>query len=225
MTDLRQIEVQASVPAKRIQQVQVGQSATILWGDESAPESLPGKVTFVGREVEPGSGSFPVVIVVENTDERLRAGLHVQARIVVRHLENVLAVPQAAVIDETDEPYLFLAVKPKEKAHDDNEKNTKQGKSEPANKSDEKGNAKDDDKPILIARKVPIKLLVRSGDLVQIEGEGIQAGDLVVTKGGYALPDEAQLEIDALDDKSGAGEKPESAPKAAVKSHKPEAER
>ena len=120
VTDLRQIEVLASVPAKRIKQVQVGQTATILWGDESAADSLPGKVTFVGQEIEPGSGSFPALIVVDNPDERLRAGLHVHARIVVRHIENALVVPQAAVIEETDEPYLFLAVKPeeKEKEHD-----------------------------------------------------------------------------------------------------------
>jgi multidrug efflux pump subunit AcrA (membrane-fusion protein) len=198
VTDLRQIEVQASVPAKRIQQVQVGQAATILWGNESAPESLPGKVTFVGQEVEPGSGSFPVVIVGENPDERLRAGLHVQARIVARHLENVLTVPQSAIIEETDEPFLFLAVKDEEQAHD---KQGEKGADDKKEKSGEKDKPNGGDKDTLIARKVPVKILVRSGDLVQVEGEGIKEGALVVTDRSYFLADKARLEIDAGEQK------------------------
>ena len=58
----------AAVPAKRIRQLEVGQSATISWGDEAAPQTLAGKVTYVGQEIEPGSGSFPVSIVAENPD-------------------------------------------------------------------------------------------------------------------------------------------------------------
>ena len=204
VTDLRQVEIQASVPAKRIQQVQVGQAATILWGNESAPESLPGKVTFVGQEVEPGSGSFPVVIVVENPEERLRAGLHVQARIVVRHLENVLTVPQSALLEETDEPFLFLAVKDQESEsgkQDEKQGNDKPEKNGANDKHDEKGKPNDGDKDTLIARKVPVKILVRSGDLVQVEGEGIKEGALVVTDRSYFLADKARLEIDAGEQK------------------------
>ncbi len=204
VTDLRQIEVQASVPAKRIQQVQVGQAATILWGNESASESLPGKVTFVGQEIEPGSGSFPVVIVGENPDERLRAGLHVQARIVARHLENVLAVPQSAILEETDEPFLFLAVKdhePESGKHEEKQGNDNPEKNGANDKHDEKGKPNDGDKDTLIARKVPVKILVRNGDLVQVEGEGITEGALVVTDRSYFLADKARLEIDAGEQK------------------------
>jgi multidrug efflux pump subunit AcrA (membrane-fusion protein) len=181
VTDLRQIGLDAAVPAKRIHLIQVGQQATIAWGDEASPQSLAGKVTFVGQEIEPGSGSFPVTLVAENPQERLRSGLHVRARIVVRHLENVLAVPRAAVIEETDDPYLFVAEKKGDK---------------------------------LVGRRMPVKRGVRSGDLVQVEGEGLSEGALVVTAGNYFLPDGAELKTTS-DEKKETKESPdksESAP-------------
>jgi multidrug efflux pump subunit AcrA (membrane-fusion protein) len=189
VTDLRQIGFEAAVPAKRIQLIQVGQPATIVWGDDAAPQTLPGKVTFVGQEIEPGSGSFRVIVVAENPEERLRSGLHVHARIVVRHLENVLVVPRAAVIEETDDPYLFVA--------------------------EQKGDK-------LVARRVPVKPGVRSGDLVQVEGEGIAAGATIVTAGNYFLPDGAEVRTDNGEKKetSESPEKPETAPKTKDKDDK-----
>jgi RND family efflux transporter MFP subunit len=176
VTDLRQIQLEASVPAKHIGQVRVGQSATISWGNDAAPQTLDGTVTFVSEELESGSGSFLVVIVAENPDERLKAGLHVHSRINVRHLDNVLAVPQTALIEEGDEPYLFVVEKG----------------SEPAKKGE---------KNPLVARKVPVKVGARSGDLVQVEAEKLAEGVQVVTTGGYYLSDKAKVEIDTGDEK------------------------
>ncbi len=212
VTDLRQIEVQASVPAKHIRRVQVGQSATIVWGDESAPESLPGKVTFVAQEIEAGSGSFPVVIVADNPDERLRSGLHVQARIVVHHVSNVLAVPQSAVIEETDEPFIFVAVKADEAKEEKEAEPAGQGKDA---KQTEKTDSKEAGKDPLVARKVPVKVLARSGDLLQIEQSGgqkrdnalVKEGALVVTDRNYFLADKMPVEIESGDRKEEAQKK------------------
>ncbi len=179
VTDLREIELEASVPAKRIGQVHVGQTATISWGDESAPQTLEGKVTFVSEQLEPGSGSFPVVIVAENPDELLKAGLHVDGRINVRHLENVLAVPRTALIEEGDEPYLFVV-----------------------EKSSEKDKASSKVKDPLVARKVPVKVGAKSGNLVQVESDKLPAGAQVVTTGGYYLSDKAKVEIDTGEEKA-----------------------
>jgi multidrug efflux pump subunit AcrA (membrane-fusion protein) len=168
VTDLRQIQIEAAVPAKRIRQVEVGQPATIAWTDAGGEQSLAGKVTFIGHDLEPGSGCFPARILVDNSDERLRSGVHVQARIVIRHAADVLAVPRDAVIEESDEPYLFLAVAEGSKR---------------------------------IAKKTPIKLGIRSGNLVQVEAKELAAGASIVTVGNYFLPDKAELQIDASADK------------------------
>jgi multidrug efflux pump subunit AcrA (membrane-fusion protein) len=212
VTDLRQIEVQASVPAKHIRRVQVGQSATIVWGDESAPESLPGKVTFVAQEIEAGSGSFPVVIVADNPDERLRSGLHIQARIVVHHVDNALAVPQSAVIEETDEPFIFVAVKADDAKEEKEAEPAGQGKD---GKQTEKTDSKEGGKDPLVARKVPVKVLARSGDLLQIEQSGgqkrdnalVKEGALVVTDRNYFLADKMPVEIESGDPKEEAEKK------------------
>ena len=111
VTDLAWIEVEATAPARRIEQVRVGQSATILWGNPSNPQQLAGKVTFVGQELEPGSGGFPIRIAAANPGERLPAGLPVRVRIVLRQVEGALAAPRAAVIEEAEEPYVVVAQK------------------------------------------------------------------------------------------------------------------
>ena len=109
VTDLAWIEVEATVPAKRIDQVHVGQVASIEWGNPPSTQKLDGKVTFVAQELEPGSGGFPLRIAAENPDERLRAGLPVQVRVVLRRVDSVLAAPRAAVIEEAEAPYLVVA--------------------------------------------------------------------------------------------------------------------
>ncbi len=164
VTDLRQIQIEVAVPAKRVSQVEVGQPATITWTDAGGEQSLPGKVTFVGHDLEPGSGCFPAQILIDNPDERLRSGLHVHARIVVRHAVDVLAVPRDAVIEESDEPFLFLAVAEGSKH---------------------------------VPKRVPVKLGIRSGNLIQVEAKELVAGASVVTDGNYSLPDNAELQIGA----------------------------
>jgi hypothetical protein len=123
-----------------------------------------------------------------------------------------LVVPRAAVVEETEEPYLFLAEKKQEK-DEGKEKGTTgdKGKDEPKTAAKEPIAAKEKsdsaekkdaaEKPTLVARKVAVKLGVRSGDLVQIEGEGIKEGALVVTKNNYFVSDKAALEIDSGDEK------------------------
>jgi multidrug efflux pump subunit AcrA (membrane-fusion protein) len=205
VTDLRQVEVQASVPAKHIQQVQVGQAATILWGDEAGPESLQGKVTFVGQDIEPGTGSFPVVVVADNPDERLKAGLHVQTRIIVRHVDKALAVPQSAVIDETDEPFVFVAVKEDEPKQEKGSEPPANGKSEKPAEKVEKADSKEGGKDALVVRKVPVRILARSGDLVQVEQSDaptgsdplVKEGALVVIDRNYFLADKMPVKIEA----------------------------
>lgn len=234
VTDLRQIQVDAAVAAKRIHQVKSGQPATILWSSGGETHELAGKVTFVSQEVEPGSGSFPVSIVAENPEERLRSGVPVRANIVVRHLDDALVVPRAAVIEEIDEPYLFIVDKaadePEKKNEsesskkpdpDDHDANVGQGKepNHPAEKQPDKAaptrknkgetDEKDEkhDEEHWVARKVTVKTGIRSGDLIQVEGNGLAKGARVVTTGNYFLPDKARVEIDAAEGAKDAPQK------------------
>ncbi len=173
VTDLRQVQVEVTIPARRISQVKVGQPATIVWTDASGEQSLMGQVNFVGHDLEPGSGCFLARVSAENPDGRLRSGLRVRARIVIRRASDVLAVPRAAVIDEIAEPYLFLVVAEGSKH---------------------------------VPQRVPVKIGIRSGDLLEVEGKGLAPGALVVTKGNYFLPDKAELEIVANVDEPEAAE-------------------
>jgi len=41
----------------------------------------------------------------------------------------------------------------------------------------------------------PVKVGLTEGDRVEVEGEGVKAGDYVVTTGAYALPDKCRIEV------------------------------
>ena len=155
--------------------------------------------------------------MADNPDERLRAGLHATG-IIVHHVDNALAVPQAAVIEETDEPFIFVAVKEddakQEKEHDPAGKGTEEKQTEKTNSKDGGKNApKEAGKDPLVARKVPVRILARSGDLVQIEQSGqpkgeeplVKEGALVVTDRNYFLADKMSVEIEAGDEKNATG--------------------
>jgi len=45
------------------------------------------------------------------------------------------------------------------------------------------------------ARQKPVKTGLRDGGLVEIEGDGLQAGMTVVTEGAYGLPKETKIRV------------------------------
>ena len=46
-----------------------------------------------------------------------------------------------------------------------------------------------------VAKQRPVKIGLRDGDLVEVEGEGVTEGAMVVTTGSYALPKETKVRI------------------------------
>jgi RND family efflux transporter MFP subunit len=115
VVDLRQVYVQVWLPAPDARLVRTGQTARITaseWRKNQAT-SLPsesgqlvGKVTFVGRAVDPQTGNLPVRILVDNSQERLPLGQTVAATIAVAEQAGALAVPAEAIEDLGEGPVL-----------------------------------------------------------------------------------------------------------------------
>jgi RND family efflux transporter MFP subunit len=68
------------------------------FGVESAPgQKFHGKVVHVSPSVDPGTRTFAVEILVDNTDRKLKPGFFAKGVIYTHQDENVMAVPESAV--------------------------------------------------------------------------------------------------------------------------------
>ena len=89
-------------------QVQPGDAVTVT--THADPETnLVGKVYYVGREVDPASGALPLVVEVNNPQNRYRPGLFARVEVAVGKAPDVIAVPESAILDIEGQPSLFIA--------------------------------------------------------------------------------------------------------------------
>ena len=95
IVDIRQLELEAIVPASDIARVAVGQEVSIA--PEGAERALAGKVVRISPTNQTGTRAYLVYAQLPNPGERLRAGLFAQARIVLEVRRGVLAVPSGAL--------------------------------------------------------------------------------------------------------------------------------
>jgi RND family efflux transporter MFP subunit len=79
IVDLRELDVRCEVSPVQADQIAVGQSAEV-WLDGRAERAAMGRVALVGKMAERQSGLVPVVVRVDNAQERLRAEVPVKVR-------------------------------------------------------------------------------------------------------------------------------------------------
>ena len=96
-TDLRQVQVEASVPEADIGRVHVGQP--VVFTVDAFEQSFTGKVSQVRRSATTVQNvvTYPVIILAENADEKLFPGMTASIVCEVAHLTNVLKVANAAL--------------------------------------------------------------------------------------------------------------------------------
>jgi len=102
-TDSMKAEVR--IPDSQIELVEVGQRAIIKI--DSYPDTVfDGTVTNIEPAADRGSGTFRAVIVIDNGEGLLKAGLYARVGIVSEYKANALSVPQNSVVGDT---LVFLA--------------------------------------------------------------------------------------------------------------------
>jgi HlyD family secretion protein len=82
------------------------------FGVESIPGgTFPGRIAYVSPAVDQATRTFPVEILVDNRDRRLKPGFFAKGRILTRLDENVLAAPESAVVTLAGESSVFVVNK------------------------------------------------------------------------------------------------------------------
>lgn len=95
IVDLRQMEMEASVPATDIARIKLGQPVSIRV--DGMPQAVAGSVVRINPTTESGSRSILAYIQLDNPDRALRGGMFGQAELTLSQKSGVLSVPQSAI--------------------------------------------------------------------------------------------------------------------------------
>ncbi len=102
------VKIEAGVPERYAGAVQVGATVQVT-PTAGAGGPRGGRVTFVGVAVNPQTRTFPVEIQVDNSDGALKPSMVVRLAVTRAILQNVVVVPQEAVVRDGDATALFVA--------------------------------------------------------------------------------------------------------------------
>jgi RND family efflux transporter MFP subunit len=106
IVDLKQMVLEAAVPATEIPSVRVGQKVRFRvsgFGDRQ----FEGEVQRINPLTTDGSRAIPVYIAVPNADTALKGGMFAQGELLLDSTQPVLAVAQRAIRDEAGASYVY----------------------------------------------------------------------------------------------------------------------
>lgn len=105
VVDLREMEMEAAVPAPDIIHVSLGQEVKIKVEGLQAPVS--GKVVRINPATQAGSRSILAYIRVANPQGTLRAGMFGEAQLTIAGRSGVLTAPQSAIQSDGGNSYVY----------------------------------------------------------------------------------------------------------------------
>ena len=111
--DGSQVFIEARVPETDVASLSEAKAATYeLPGEPGELKPITdgggGRLISVGIQVDPATHTLPVVYEVQNTESRLRVGQSVSLHVETRRVEDGIAVPESALVDEAGQPVAFV---------------------------------------------------------------------------------------------------------------------
>jgi membrane fusion protein, multidrug efflux system len=106
LVDLRQMVLEAAVPAGDIPAVSIGQRARFRVGGFGARE-FDGEVQRINPITADGSRAITIYIAVPNPNQALKGGMFAQGALTLDNVAPVLAVPQRAVHEEAGAAFVY----------------------------------------------------------------------------------------------------------------------
>ena len=107
MKRLDDIEAELNVPEREIGRVRAGQFARVIV-DALPDATFEGAVTRVAPEVDPGSGTFRVVVTLDNGDGRLKPGMFGRVDVRTDIRADAVLTPLEAVVTLRDKSSVFV---------------------------------------------------------------------------------------------------------------------
>ena len=105
VVDLTTLELMGSVGTQEVSQLAPGQAVQVKIEGQTTP--VPGKIDRIAPSAETGTRAIGVVVVLDNQNERFRAGQYAQARVELADPSERLTVPAGAVGQASGQDYVW----------------------------------------------------------------------------------------------------------------------
>ena len=109
LVDIKTLKVLGGVGERYLSQLMPGKTVVHVKTDVYPQDTFEGTVHKVGVAVDPVTRTAKVEIRVPNPDMGLKPGMFARMTIVLQERENVVVVPDSALLREQDSVYVFVA--------------------------------------------------------------------------------------------------------------------
>ncbi|WHH60873.1 efflux RND transporter periplasmic adaptor subunit [Petroclostridium sp. X23] len=106
--DLSTVSVDINVPENVINKIKLEDKVQIRV-DGAGMNTVDGTVSSISPAADVKTQSYPVKIALENKDQLLKSGMFAEVDFVVERIENTVAAPLTALIDEQGIKYIYVA--------------------------------------------------------------------------------------------------------------------
>lgn len=186
LQNLDEIKIDFTVTEQEFTNLKIGQTVKI--GADANHLDHTGAISGIDPKIDPQSRLVSVEARADNRDGTFQPGQFVRVRVELPAEDNVIAVPQTAVVTSLYGDYVYLVEQQKPQASGSGADAAQQ----PA------------DSPALTAHQVFVTLGRRSGTMVEVK-KGLTAGDRIVTSGQNKVSNGSVLEINNSIDPSKVG--------------------
>jgi membrane fusion protein (multidrug efflux system) len=192
LQQLDTMKVDFTVPEQRLYDLKLGQSA--VFGLTEAEFPYSGEIIGIDPKIDPQTRMIAVRAKVDNPDGELRPGQFARVRIALPAKDDVISVPQTAVVTSLYGDYVYVveeaeAAPANAPASEQPAQESAAGEAAPA-----AAPATNGDGPALVAKQVFVQIGPRQGNMIQI-AKGLDPGQTVVTSGQNKLTNNAPVTI------------------------------
>ncbi|MGE4284386.1 MAG: efflux RND transporter periplasmic adaptor subunit [Clostridia bacterium] len=107
VVDLSTVFVETSVPENLINKIRLDDKVQVDV-DSAGIAAVEGRVSSVSPAADAKTQSYPIKVIIENDKQLLKSGMFAEVEFAVDRIENILAVPVAAIIDEQGMKYVYV---------------------------------------------------------------------------------------------------------------------
>lgn len=189
LQNLDTMRVDFTIPEQTLSEVKVGQPIRLGLTDNDI--SFKGEITAIEPRIDPATRLISVRAKVDNPDGKLRPGQFAQVRVTLPTEDNVITLPQTALVSSLYGDYVFVVRPAEDKGEAPKPAGGEQAAAGAANAADAPAEKAE---PKLVAVQVFVTPGRRSGLLVEVT-KGLKPGDIVVTAGQNRLSPGASVKV------------------------------
>jgi len=201
LQNLDTMRVDFTVPEQRFAELEMGQPVRLGLTEDNMP--FEGRIIGIDPKIDPSTRLVSVRAEVTNPEGRLNPGQFVRVQVGLPAEDNVIAVPQTALVTSLYGDYVYR-LRPAEDQNTSSAPAADQAQAAEQEQASTEGNAdsasgqpagQSGEEQVFVIDQVFVKTGRRSTGSVEIV-EGLKAGDVVVNAGQNRLTNSARVRID-----------------------------